>query len=94
MQSEFRISGLNKKGSTGIYATCRQHDDDRDWFHSDFDQTLFPIERQYALFDYFKKGDDNVWKDNKDFKAVVTFDKLSSDGTPINPIIVDIKNLK
>lgn len=91
---EFRIVGLNYKGKKGIYATLHQHNDDRDWFHSDFDEAVFAVDRQHALFNYFKNGHDNIWKENKDFKAVVIFDKLSEDGTPINPIIVAIKNLQ
>lgn len=92
MLQEFRLSGLNRKGKTGVYATITMENED--WFHADFDEKVFPVERQYALFDYFKNGDDNIWKDNKGLKAVVQFDKWSTGNVPINPIIIDLKNLQ
>lgn len=90
MTQEFKLTGLNG-GRSKTYATLTMENED--WFHSDFDNNKFPPDRQIALFNYFKNGDDNVWKDNKDLKAVVEFDGFSTGGVPINPIIVDIKNL-
>lgn len=91
MIQDFKMSGLNRKQKTGIYATVRM--DNEDWFHAQFDETFFPIDRQYALFDYFKNGDDNIWKDNKNAKVTVKFDKWSTGGVPVNPIIIDVKNI-
>lgn len=91
MVKDFKISGLNGGGKKA-YATIRM--DNEDWFHANFDDERFPPDRQVALFNYFKNGDDNVWKDNKDLVAVVQFDGYSTGGMPINPIIVDIKNLQ
>jgi hypothetical protein len=90
--AEFKLYGLNRKQKTGVYATVNLANED--WFHADFDEALFPIDRQYALFDYFKNGDDNIWKDNKNAKVVVRFDGWSTGNVPINPIIIDIKNIQ
>lgn len=86
MKDTFRLRGLNKKGKTGVYATVEYGKED--WFHSDFDESVISIERQYALFDMFKNGDDNIWKGNH--KVMVEFDGRSSGGKPINPVIKKI----
>lgn len=79
----FKLKGLNRKTKTGIYATVECGKED--WFHSDFDEAFISTERQYALFDMFKNGDDNIWKGNH--SVMVEYDKLSGSGVPINPII-------
>ena len=92
MIREFKLKGLNKKAKTGCYATVEYGKED--WFHADFDEAIFPIDRQYALFNYFKNGDDNIWKNNADAKVVVRFDGYSIMNAPINPIIVGLKNIQ
>jgi len=92
MVNEFKLSGLNRKEKTGIYATVSMENED--WFHAHFDEALFSIDRQYALFNYFKNGDDDVWKDNRNAKVVVRFNGWSTGNVPINPIVIDIKNIQ
>lgn len=87
MRATFRLRGLNKKTRTGIYATVEYGKED--WFHSDFDEKYFPIDRQYALFDMFKNSEDNLWKDAI-HNVSIKFDGYSSGGAPINPIIKEI----
>lgn len=76
----FKLLGLNKKRRTGIYATVEFGKED--WFHSDFDPTIFPIIEQYQLFDYMKNGDEKF----AGHTVFVSFDHYTN-GVPINPII-------
>ena len=82
----FKLKGLNRKAKTGIYATVDLPKED--WFHSDFDESVISIDRQYALFDMFKNSEENLWKLNHTVE--VEYDKMSSGGVPVNPIIKKI----
>jgi hypothetical protein len=92
---KYKLIGLNKPwkagGFNGYYATIQTGKDDGNWFHSGFDETFISVERQAALFDMFKKSVENLWSD-KNHLVVVKCDKFSDyDGTPSNPIIIDLK---
>lgn len=79
----YKLIGLNRRSKSGIYATVQYNGED--WFHSNFDEISFPIDRQYALFDLFNNGDDNIWKGNN--RVTVQADNFKEDGGPVNPII-------
>jgi len=83
MTGTFKLKGLNRKIRTGIYATVECGKED--WFHSGFDESVISIERQHALFDMFKNGDDGIWKGNH--TVTIEYDKISSGEVPVNPII-------
>lgn len=84
----FVLKGLNKPWKSGgfnsIYATVEYGKED--WFHCAFDENIFPADRLSALFDLFKNSEDNLWHD-KIHKVLVEFEKLSSSGCPVNPVI-------
>jgi hypothetical protein len=88
LTQEFKLVGLNRKTKTGTYGTVYLPNED--WFHADFDETVFPIDRQYALFDYMKHEDQRF----KGMTCIVRFEGYSTGGMPINPIIIDIKNIQ
>ena len=87
MNQLFKLKGLNRRGKKGVYATVECGKED--WFHTDFDVLKFPIDRQYALFDLFDKTEDNLWN-KKNHQVEVRFDKFSTGGVPVNPLIVDL----
>lgn len=80
----FKLIGLNRKSKTGVYATVQYNGED--WFHADFDPEVFPINRQYALFDMFKNSEENLWSE-KNHGVTVKADKFFEKRSPINPII-------
>lgn len=80
----YKIIGLNKKGKTGIYATVEYNGED--WFHADFDPEVFPIDRQYALFDMYKNNDGITFSETSPV-ATIKADKFLDNGYPVNPII-------
>lgn len=90
---KYKLKGLNKpwkaRGFTGYYATVQTGKDDSDWFHSGFDEKCISLERQAALFDMFKNSEYSLWKD-RNHLVKVKCDRYSEDGTPINPIIVEL----
>ncbi len=80
----FKLIGLNRKTKTGIYATVQYNGED--WFHCDFDESVFPIDRQYALFDMFKNTEESLWSD-RNHMVTVAADKFFDTRSPVNPII-------
>ncbi len=80
----FKLVGLNRKSKTGIYATVQYNGED--WFHCDFDEQYFPIDRQYALFNMFKDSEENLWS-GKNHSVTVVADKFHEKRSPVNPII-------
>jgi hypothetical protein len=80
----YKLIGLNRKSKTGIYATVQYNGED--WFHADFDPEVFPIDRQYALFDMFKNTEENLWS-GKTHTVTVQADKHFENRSPVNPII-------
>lgn len=81
----YKLIGLNRRGNkTGIYATVKYNGED--WFHSDFDQEAFPIDRQLALFDMFKNTEENLWH-KANHTVTVQATKFMDNSRPINPII-------
>ncbi len=86
MQAVFKLAGLNKRSKKGVYATVEYGKED--WFHSGFDESVIPIDRQYALFDMFKNDATGMWGGKH--KVTVEFDNYSMAGAPVNPIIKEI----
>ena len=84
MIETFKLKGLNRKGTTGVYATVECGKED--WFHSDFDESIFPVKRQYELFDYMKHPDQKF----EGSTVLVEFEKYSTGNVPANPIIKEI----
>lgn len=80
----YKLIGLNLRGKKGIYATVQY--DGEDWFHSDFDEEVFPIDRQLALFNMFKNSEENLWS-KANHTVTVKADKFMDNGRPVNPII-------
>lgn len=80
----YKLIGLNLRGKKGIYATVQYNGED--WFHSDFDEQVFPIDRQLALFNMFKNSEESLWS-NADHMVTVKADKFFDKRAPINPII-------
>lgn len=69
--STYKLIGLNKKTTTGVYGTIEKPVED--WFHADFDSTIFPVDRQNELFDFFKNSEENYWH-NKNHQVEVSFE--------------------
>lgn len=90
----YKLVGLNKRSKYGIYATVQYNGED--WFHSDFDEEAFPIDRQYALFSMFKESNENLWG-NKNHEVTIKADRFTNNDRPVNPIIkviyLDISNV-
>ncbi len=82
MKTEFKLTGL----SAGNRCTISVDGTDRDWFHA---PTNLPQDRFDALFNYFKKGDSNVWRDGA--QVIVEHDGFGESGKPINPVVIDVK---
>lgn len=80
--SEFRLIGL----SAGNRCTLGVGETDRYWFHA---STNLTPDRFQALFDYFKKGPDDIWKSWH--IAVISHDGLYDSGIPKNPIVIEVK---
>lgn len=78
MISEFRLVGLSKPKS----ATLQLLDTDKETIWAKVDM---PKDRFDALFDYCKGN----WKQNK--IAKIKHDGLREDGTPINPVVLEIE---
>lgn len=78
MKGKFIMSGLSKPASV----TCL-HKNEIFWATSGI-----PQDRFNALFDYFKKGPDDVWKDQK--FAVLEYEKADEDGTPIDARMIEV----
>lgn len=77
----FKLLGLNKRSSTrGAYATVECGKED--WFHADFDETIFPIHEQNSLFNHMKNASEKF----EGHTVVVEFDHYTK-GVPINPVI-------
>lgn len=88
---EFKLKGLNKpwiaNGFSNVYATVEYGKED--WFHSAFDEKLFAPDRLKALFNMFKDSEDNLWS-QRNHKVKVMAEKYLEDGTPINPVIIEL----
>lgn len=96
-QEVFVLKGLNRgwkaAGFPNVYGTIEYGKED--WFHCAFDEELFPADRLDALFRLFKDTEDNLWS-GKIHKVLIAFERLSSSGCPVNPIIKELhldKNL-
>lgn len=79
----FKLLGLNKKTTSGVYATVECGKEDS--FHCDFDEELFSKQEQDMMFDYMKDLDQSF----ADCTVVVEYSHLTN-GVPINPIIREI----
>lgn len=74
---EFELQGLSKPRSF----TCRPlYADDHFWATSDM-----PYLRFNALFDYYSGR-----SSGKGWKVKIEHDGLTDNGTPINPIVIDV----
>lgn len=71
------------------YATVQTGEDDSDWFHAPFDETVIPFEKQKEIFDWFKNSEENHWH-GKNHKLVVKHEGFSTGGNPIKPVIIEI----
>lgn len=80
MITNFKLIGL----SAGNRCTVSVDGTDRDWFHT---KTNLTQDRFDALFNYFKNGDDNIWKTNP--RVIIEHDGFYEGGIPINPIAID-----
>lgn len=83
----FKLIGLNKPWKAGgfnhIYATVEQGKED--WFHSRFDEKLFPDDRLEALFGMFNNSAENLWH-GKNHKVAI---KIESGDPVIKELILD-----
>jgi hypothetical protein len=84
MQEQFKLVGLNG-GAKRAYGTVAIHGED--WFHAQFNDALFPPDRQVALFKYAKETD-GFWKIG--ITVDVEFEKYSSGKMPVKPLIVAV----
>jgi hypothetical protein len=80
-KNKFPLVGL----SAGNRCTLRPDETDKDWFHA---PTNLTPDRFQALFDYFKKGPDDIWKDKP--YAMVEHDGLFESGIPKNPVVTEV----
>lgn len=81
MTETFKLLGLNKRPTKGAYATVECGKED--WFHCDFDEALFFLKKQNELFGYMAHPDQKF----SGSTVVVEFEKYSTGGVPVNPII-------
>lgn len=85
---DFKLIGLNKRGPvTGIYATVEIGKED--WFHAEFDTGVWPLDRQLAFWEFMIEPEQKF----KGAIVVVRFDGYSTSEMPINPRIIEVKNL-
>lgn len=76
--NEFQLQGISKPRSF----TCKPlYKEDHFWAKSEM-----TYERFDAFFDYYSKGN------MKNFSVVIEHDGLTEDGTPINPMVIEIKD--
>lgn len=82
IRHEFQLQGLSKPRSF----TCKSlYTDDHFWAKSEI-----PYDRFNALFDYYQST--TISNDGRKFSVIIEHDGLTGDGTPINPMVVEIKD--
>lgn len=81
---EFKLQGLTLPGSF----TCKPlYKEDHFWAKSNM-----TLERFQAFFDYFGEACKKLDGSGQNFTVIIEHDGLTEDGTPINPIVIEIKD--